>query len=123
MRQDEPPRVTLIDFKSGDVDSDKHQKLDEKEMQLQVALYAFAAKKELEYQPEQGLVRYLAEEDPTKLQLAVPLDDIALSAAEQTVSRVAELRREFAAVSLPMDRFPKRTARDARFVTFSAFAE
>ena len=98
MRQDEPPRVTLIDFKSGDADSDKHQKLDEEEMQLQVALYAVAAKKELEYQPEQGLVRYLAEEDPTKLELAVPLDDIALSAANQTVSRVAaRIRsREFA---------------------------
>jgi DNA helicase-2/ATP-dependent DNA helicase PcrA len=98
VRQDEPPRVTLIDFKSGDVDSDKHQKLDEEEMQLQVALYAVAAKKELEYQPEQGLVRYLAEKDPTKAELVVPLDDKSLTGAKQTVSRIAaKIRgREFA---------------------------
>src|SRR5207249_1001631 len=36
IRQDDPPRVTLIDFKSGDPDSDKHQSLDKAEMQLQV---------------------------------------------------------------------------------------
>jgi ATP-dependent exoDNAse (exonuclease V) beta subunit len=47
VRQDDPPRVTLIDFKSGDPESDKHQKLDEKEMQLQIAIYALAARKEL----------------------------------------------------------------------------
>jgi DNA helicase-2/ATP-dependent DNA helicase PcrA len=59
VRQDEPPRVTLIDFKSGDPDSDNHQKLDEREMKLQVAIYAVGAKKELEYQPEKGMVRYI----------------------------------------------------------------
>jgi DNA helicase-2/ATP-dependent DNA helicase PcrA len=51
--------VTLIDFKSGDPDSDNHQKLDEEEMKLQVAIYGVAARKELEYLPERGLVRYL----------------------------------------------------------------
>jgi DNA helicase-2/ATP-dependent DNA helicase PcrA len=40
VRQDDPPRVTLIDFKSGDHDSDRHQRLDEEEMKLQVSLYA-----------------------------------------------------------------------------------
>jgi DNA helicase-2/ATP-dependent DNA helicase PcrA len=59
VRQDDPPRVTLIDFKSGDPDSDNHQKLDEQEMKLQVAIYAVGAKKEHEYQPEEGMVRYL----------------------------------------------------------------
>src|SRR5690606_15139970 len=59
VRQDDPPRVTLIDFKSGDPDSDRHQKLDEDEMRLQVGVYAIAAKRELLYQPEKGLVRYL----------------------------------------------------------------
>ena len=48
VRRDDPPRVTLIDFKSGDPESDKHMKLDEEEMKLQVAIYALAAKKELE---------------------------------------------------------------------------
>ena len=44
VRRDDPPRVTLIDFKSGDPDSDKHDKLDEREMKLQVAIYALAAR-------------------------------------------------------------------------------
>ena len=94
VRQDNPPRVTLIDFKSGDPDSDKHQKLDEKEMQLQVTLYALAAKKDLEYQPEQGLVRYLDAEDKSKSQLVVPLDDASLASAKKTVSQTAERIRD-----------------------------
>jgi DNA helicase-2/ATP-dependent DNA helicase PcrA len=94
VRQDDPPRVTLIDFKSGDPESDKHQKLDDEEMQLQVALYAVAAKKELEYQPEQGMVRYLNAEDPTKAELRVPLDDNALVAAKSTVAKTAAKIRD-----------------------------
>lgn len=94
VRQDDPPRVTLIDFKSGDPDSDKHQKLDEEEMQLQVALYAVAAKKELEYQPEQGLVRYLDAADEAKAELRVPLNAPALEHARHTVARTAAKIRE-----------------------------
>jgi len=89
VRQDDPPRVTLIDFKSGDPESDKHQKLDEKEMQLQVGLYAVAAKKELEYQPDQGLVRYLDAEDKSKAELRVALDDASIAKAKQTVAQTA----------------------------------
>ena len=90
IRQDDPPRVTLVDFKSGDPDSDRHQKLDLEEMQLQVTLYALAAKKDLEYQPEQGLVRYLDAEDASKAELVVPLSEDALANAKDTVSRTAE---------------------------------
>jgi len=103
VRQDDPPRVTLIDFKSGDPDSDKHQKLDEKEMQLQVSLYAVAAKKELEYQPEQGLVRYLDAEDPSKAELRVALDEESIKKAKQTVAvTAAQIRdRKFVAGPAP----------------------
>jgi DNA helicase II / ATP-dependent DNA helicase PcrA len=94
VRQDDPPRVTLIDFKSGDPDSDNHQKLDEQEMQLQVSLYALAAKKELEYLPDQGLVRYLDSEDPAKAELAVPLDDASLTAAKKTVAHATARIRD-----------------------------
>ena len=83
IRQDDPPRVTLIDFKSGDSDSDGHQKLDTEEMQLQVALYALAAKKELEYQPDLGLVRYLAEPDPKQAELRVQAREVGLSRHER----------------------------------------
>ena len=89
IRRDNPPQVTLVDFKSGDPESDKHQKLDEEEMRLQVALYAVAAKKELEYQPEQGLVRYLNAEDPAKAELTVPLNATALADATKLVATTA----------------------------------
>lgn len=89
VRQDNPPRVTLIDFKSGDPDSDNHQKLDEQEMKLQVAIYALAVRKELEYKPEQGLVRYLAPEADEKHELHVPLDDAAMKEAKSFVARTA----------------------------------
>lgn len=94
VRQDDPPKVTLIDFKSGNPESDMHQKLDEKQMQLQVGLYAIAVKKELEYQPEQGLVRYLDAEDPTKAELKIPLDDASLSIAKKTVAETAKRIRD-----------------------------
>jgi DNA helicase-2/ATP-dependent DNA helicase PcrA len=89
VRQDDPPRVTLIDFKSGDSESDMHIALDKNEMQLQVALYAVAVKKELEYQPELGLVRYLDPDDPSKAELRVPLGDSALENAKKIVARTA----------------------------------
>jgi DNA helicase II / ATP-dependent DNA helicase PcrA len=93
IRQDDPPRVTLIDFKSGDPKSDNRQKLDEQEMKLQVAIYAVGAKKELEYQPERGLVRYLdAEAD--KGELNVPLDEASIRAATALVSETARKIRD-----------------------------
>ena len=89
VRQDDPPRVTLIDFKSGDPESDSHNQLDEEQMKLQVAIYALAAKKELEYQPEQGLVRYLGGEDGDKSELAVPLDSVEIEKAREKVTGMA----------------------------------
>jgi DNA helicase II / ATP-dependent DNA helicase PcrA len=94
VRQDDPPRVTLIDFKSGDPDSDKHQKLNEEEMQLQVALYAVAAKKELQYQPDQGLVRYLDADDKSKSELKVPLDGDSLTKVRKAVAQTASQIRQ-----------------------------
>ena len=92
VRQDDPPRVTLIDFKSGEPQSDRHQKLNEEEMQVQVALYAVAAKKELQYQPEQGLVRYLdvdPKDDKSKTELRVPLDSESLEKVNRMVAQTA----------------------------------
>ena len=66
VRQDNPPRVTLIDFKSGDPDFDNHQKLDEQEMKLQVAIYAVGAKKELEYQPKRAWCYILTPTTPSE---------------------------------------------------------
>jgi DNA helicase-2/ATP-dependent DNA helicase PcrA len=94
VRRDDPPRVTLIDFKSGDPDSDKHDKLDEREMKLQVAIYALAAKKELEYEPEAGLVRYLDAKADEKREIRVPLDHMHLESAQQEVAKTASEIRD-----------------------------
>lgn len=94
VRRDDPPRVTLIDFKSGDPDSDKHMKLDEEEMKLQLAIYALAAKKELEYEPEEGLVRYLGAQQDDKRELRVPLDKSHLESAQNRVAQTASAIRD-----------------------------
>lgn len=88
VRMDSPPRVSIIDFKSGEAESDRHQALDHDEMRLQVSIYAIAAKQELQYEPEMGLVRYLAEPDPGKRELQVPLADGVI---EESRRRVADL--------------------------------
>lgn len=90
IRQDNPPRVTLVDFKSGDPESDLHQKLDLEEMQLQITLYAIAAKKEMEYEPELGLVRYLDAEDASKRELQVPLDSQSIDDAKVKVAKMGK---------------------------------
>jgi DNA helicase-2/ATP-dependent DNA helicase PcrA len=94
VRHENPPRVTLIDFKSGDPDSDRHQRLDEQEMQLQVALYAVAAKRELEYEPERGLVRYLDAGSSSKSEINVPLDKSSMAAAQAQVAGTARKIRD-----------------------------
>ena len=90
IRLDDPPRVTLIDFKSGEAGSDLAMKLDEEEMKLQIMLYGLAAKRELEYEPDLGLVRYLDSSDGDPAELRIPLNTGALAAARQLVSETAE---------------------------------
>lgn len=89
VRQDDPPRVTLIDFKTSNPEHDERRALDEEEMKLQVAIYAVAAKKELEFQPELGLVRYLGSEPAEHDQLNVPLNAEVINAAKSLVARTA----------------------------------
>jgi DNA helicase-2/ATP-dependent DNA helicase PcrA len=105
VRRDDPPRVTLIDFKSGDTEHDSTVKLDSEEMKLQVSLYGLAARAEMEYEPEQGLVRYLAEADPDKRELNVPLTEQALGEAAETVAVTARAikLREFHRGPPPVD--------------------
>lgn len=88
VRQDDPPRVTLIDFKSGNETADT-KKLDEAQMALQIGIYALAAKAELEYEPEQGLVRYLDSGPTDKGELKVPLNADTLKSARKVVSETA----------------------------------
>ena len=63
-------------------------------MKLQVAIYALAAKKELEYQPEQGLVRYLGAHNGDRKELKVPLDAREIENARKSVSLIAKRIRD-----------------------------
>jgi DNA helicase-2/ATP-dependent DNA helicase PcrA len=90
VRLDDPPRVSLIDFKSGESGSDSATKLSAEEMKLQVSLYGLAAKHELEYEPDEGIVRYLGETDPKKREMALRLDDTALAEARLAVVSAAK---------------------------------
>lgn len=94
VKLEDPPRVVVIDFKSGDPESDRHQKLDADEMALQVTLYAFAAKKELEYVPERGLVRYLDADDSDRSELTVSLDEGSLAASQRKILDMAKRIRD-----------------------------
>ncbi len=99
-----PPKVTLIDFKTGEAESDVRMKLDEELMRLQVTLYALAARKELEYEPEQGLVRYLGEAPGSSEQeMVVDLSDAKVQAARKRIVLAAqEIRtRDFDAGPVP----------------------
>lgn len=93
VRLDDPPRVALIDFKSGEEQSETTT-LNEDEMRLQVSLYGLAARHELEYEPDRGVVRYLGDADGKKHELQVVLDDAALKAARETVVKAARQIRE-----------------------------
>lgn len=94
VRLDDPPRVTIIDFKSGEPESDAHSTLDEEQMRLQVSLYGLAARRELEYDAERGIVRYLGESDPAKRELSVELDEVALAGTRAVVAQIARDIRE-----------------------------
>ncbi|NPU84426.1 MAG: ATP-dependent helicase [Syntrophaceae bacterium] len=113
VRQDDPPRVTLIDFKSGEPESDSRLALSENEMKLQIALYAVAAKKELEYQPELGLVRYLDADDLLRAELQVPLHNDALDEAKKEIAQIAARirNREFKAGPTGVPRNPTNESR------------
>jgi DNA helicase-2/ATP-dependent DNA helicase PcrA len=99
IRLDDPPRVSLVDFKAGtagDPDGgplDK-SKLDERLMRLQISLYALAAKHELEYEPDEGLVRYLGESNRAKQQLRVDFKADAMKQAEAEVAGAAAAIRD-----------------------------
>lgn len=94
VRLDDPPRVTIVDFKSGKHESGAEQRLDEDEMKLQISLYGLAAKKELEYEPERGLVRYLDETDPKAHELSVDLTEESMATAKKIVAEMARGIRE-----------------------------
>jgi DNA helicase-2/ATP-dependent DNA helicase PcrA len=90
VRLDEPPRVTLLDFKSGNASGENASGLSEAMMAMQLGVYGIAARKELQYEPNEGLVRYVGERDPKKRELAVTMSDEQLSNVRKQVVVTAE---------------------------------
>jgi DNA helicase-2/ATP-dependent DNA helicase PcrA len=67
-------------------------------MGMQIGVYGLAARHELEYDPQHGLVRYIGERDPLRRQLHVDLSDADLTAVRHRVAETgARIRqRDFA---------------------------
>ena len=85
VRLDDPPRVSIVDFKSGDATNDTGSGLSRDLMKLQLAIYGLAARAELEYEPQQGLIRYVGESDPKLRELRVDLREDHLADVRQVI--------------------------------------
>lgn len=79
VRLDHPPRVSIVDFKSGDAEEETGSGLNRELMGIQIGVYGLAARDELEYEPQQGMIRYIGERDRGRQQEEVDLDDQQLA--------------------------------------------
>lgn len=110
VRLDDPPRVTIIDFKSGESGESTQSSLTENMMRLQIGIYGLAARHELEYEPDKGLIRYIGEENPEHRQVAVELGQEELAAARQVVIEAGRRIRERRFDDGPIENSPNRCA-------------
>jgi DNA helicase-2/ATP-dependent DNA helicase PcrA len=97
VRLDDPPRVTIIDFKSGENSDQAASGLSTEMMRQQVGIYGLAAKHELEFEPDRGIIRYIGERDPNQQQKVIDLNDQELAQTRQNVIDTANKikNREF----------------------------
>lgn len=85
IRLDDPPRISIIDFKSGEQGVSNQSGLSQEMMRLQIGIYGLAARSELEYEPDRGLIRYIGEKDPKKRELSVSLNAQELGEARNRI--------------------------------------
>ena len=90
LRLDDPPRVSILDFKSGDSEDETGSGLNRELMALQIGVYGLAARDELEYDPHHGLVRYIGERDPSRRQMEINLDDRQLVKVRNEIIETAQ---------------------------------
>lgn len=97
VRLDDPPRVTIVDFKSGESGDGNGSGLSSELMAMQIGVYGLAAREELEYEPQNGVIRYIGEDDPSRMETHVDLSDEQLELVRtelvETSRRIK--RREF----------------------------
>ena len=94
VRLDDPPRVSIIDFKSGNADEATGTGLSRELMGLQIGVYGLAARDELEYDPQHGLIRYIGERDPERRQVEVDLSEQELARVRSEVVKTCRDIRE-----------------------------
>lgn len=110
VRLDAPPRVTLIDFKSGRSEGSASG-LSEQMMAMQLGIYGVAAKGEMEFEPDLGLVRYIGERDASKREMPVQLSEGALAQVRKDVVATAAAIRARAFDSGPGEGGDERCGR------------
>ena len=94
VRLDDPPRVSIIDFKSGNAEEDTGTGLSRELMAMQIGVYGLAARDELEYDPQHGLIRYIGERDEQRRQLDVDLTDAQLAQVREEIIRTGRNIRQ-----------------------------
>lgn len=85
IRLDDPPMISIVDFKSGDAEEETGSGLSRELMSLQIGIYGLAARDELEYDPRHGLIRYIGERDTERRQVDVDLNDDELARVREEI--------------------------------------
>ena len=111
VRLDDPPRVSIVDFKSGNNEAENGSGLSRELMALQVGVYGLAARQELQYEPEHGLIRYIGERDRDRRQVEVALDETRLEEVRGEIVRIGRSIRAREFDRGPTDRVEDRCAR------------
>ena len=111
VRLDDPPQVSIIDFKSGDAEEDTGTGLSRELMAMQIGVYGLAARDELEYDPQHGLIRYVGERDEQRRQMEVDLTDQQLAGVRDEIVRTGRKIRERDFNYGPTERVENRCSR------------
>ncbi|MXZ76012.1 MAG: ATP-dependent helicase [Gemmatimonadetes bacterium] len=111
VRLDDPPRVSIVDFKSGNAEEETGTGLTREMMALQIGVYGLAAKDELEYEPYHGLVRYIGERDSDRRQVEVGLGEEELERVRIEIAQAGQQIRKREFQSGPTDRVENRCSR------------
>lgn len=94
IRLDNPPRVSIVDFKSGDASDETGSGLSRELMALQIGVYGLAARDELEYDPQHGLIRYIGERRAEHRQVEVELTEDRLTQVRDEIIKTGRDIRE-----------------------------
>lgn len=111
VRLDDPPQISVVDFKSGDSREETGSGLNKELMEFQIGVYGLASRDELEYDPQRGLIRYIGEKDPGRKQATVNLDDERLAAVLGEISKTGKNIRKRKFNKGPTRRVKNRCAR------------